>query len=85
VNGLDFVAMMDLHVRETVVYPKAARLERLLRELAEVGAERRDPNRRRWPLCWLGAHLVGLGTLLLTVGRWFATSISDVDVSAQRT
>jgi hypothetical protein len=84
-NELDFVALMHQHARETVVYPKAARQERLLRELAEADGVSRDPNRRRWPLWWLGEHLVGVGTVLQTLGRWLATSTSDVDVSAQRT
>jgi hypothetical protein len=84
-NELDFEALMDQHVRETVVYPKAARQERLLRELAEGAAVSRERNRRRWPLWWLGEHLVGLGTVLQTLGRWLATSAVDVDASAPRT
>jgi len=66
---LEFMERVERDYRNSVLYPKAERNERLLRELRRIEQAERAARPRRGPVRWIGDRLVGAGDMLISLGE----------------
>jgi hypothetical protein len=81
---LEYMAQVEQRYREDVLYPKAARNARHLRDLELQDQASGRLRRGRKPVRWVGRGLVGAGDLLVALGERLAPRAGGLRTANRR-